>query len=239
MINRVIKTAELPAHRISIDDLARVCNVLISRFLCKDNMQCLILLLTPQNVAVCFEGVDDLIANKDSMRDQVWQYVVQIECGDDHVGLQKLEIHPPFYDGAWNVTPTITAYGRHEGWCADIITTALAEFNRHKIGLSWLYHKFVATSTTGLVCLVSGLTAGRLWSESQVPVEQRIVLTAISLTCASLVTWFIFGRGARGKTGEVQIAERKTRDVQPILLIILAVMQVILGIVSILVTLSV
>ena len=224
MISRVMKARDLPAHSMTIDKLAEICRVLIQRFGNEEETKCLIVLIT-KNGALGFESVEELVRNKSKIRDSIQKYAIELEGYQSKNGLQTVKILPAYSKDNSQLKASITAFSGNEGWCADIIATALTEFSRYKLRLNWAYSDFVVLP----IIFVAGIMMGALATGTEKLNAQEIgimVLCAISACCIGLI---IYSRALRGKTAEIRMTEEIGIDWIPILIIMLAVLEIILG----------
>ena len=187
MITRVMKSKELPVHSVTIEEFGEICQAIMSRFTAKGNVECTIFLKTAGFSAVGFQSVEDMIENKSKIKDRIELYTIEFECYDNKVGRQFVEIVPPFYGNTLNLRSKITAYSRDEGWCADIIATAVRQFNRFSTKFDWFYNRYVSLLTNIGLSLIVGAVAGRLWDESQLSFGLKATITLTCIICVGMV----------------------------------------------------
>ena len=107
MITRVMKSKELPVHSVTIEEFGEICQAIMSRFTAKGNVECTILLKTAGTRVFSFESVEDMIANKSEIKDRIELYTIELECYNNKVGRQFVEILPPFYGNTLNLRSRI------------------------------------------------------------------------------------------------------------------------------------
>lgn len=233
MITRVMKLKELPVHSVTIDEFGEICQALISRFTAKGNVECTIILKTAGFSAVSFESVEDMIANKSEIKERIGKYFIELENYDNKVGRQLVEILPPFYENTLNFRSMIRAYSRDEGWCADIIATAVSQFNRFSSKFDWFYNRYVCLLTNFSLALIAGAIVGRLWDESLLSFELKATITLTCFVCAGIVCWMTIGKGMQGRTAEIRFDRKRAWNWSPLLIILLMILQIALAIISI------
>ena len=233
MITRVMKSKELPVHSVTIEEFGEICQAIMSRFTAKGNVECTIFLKTAGFSAVGFQSVEDMIENKSKIKDRIELYTIEFECYDNKVGRQFVEIVPPFYGNTLNLRSKITAYSRDEGWCADIIATAVRQFNRFSTKFDWFYNRYVSLLTNIGLSLIVGAVAGRLWDESQLSFGLKATITLTCIICVGMVFWITFGKGMQARTAEIIFDRQRAWNWYPLLIILLMILQIALAITSI------
>ena len=162
MIIRTSKEITIPAHRITMDDLASICETLMSRFECNRQCRVTIMLVTAKKSIYAFESVDDMLSNKIKIKDDIRQYTFEIKGNSINDSSQRIEMIPPFSGDNRSGFASIVAFSKAEGWNADILATARSEFNRHKRSIGWIYSAIVRFFVLTILPLMSGISAGML-----------------------------------------------------------------------------
>ena len=146
MIKRTLKEVTLPAHSMTLEEFGNICSALIARFDNEHDTEVSIVLVTSSNnvEGLAFESVGDMIENKNKIDHNVSAYFLEVRASDSTNGLRTLEISPPFSSNIFQTRSRIRAASRTNGWCADIIETALAEYWKCRKTFNWMYSNYFA-----------------------------------------------------------------------------------------------
>ena len=204
MIERAVKQVALPAHSVSIDQLASVCNSLVGRLNVESEPSTLIYLITKENRAMAFESVQDLLEHKSSVHASAARYAIEIEGFHPVLGRQFVEIAPPAIPNPVRLQATITAFGQDVGWCADIVETALAEYSRYKLKFGWIYKQMIFLP----FLIITGLVAGALFPDGEEWNERNLLLVPF-LLFAALLCWVAHDASRNGKTAQVRLTDTR------------------------------
>ena len=229
MRERVRQEHRLPAHSITVDELASICDALSERFEVDPEEISTTIVLATTGRGIGFESTEDLLEHKSEIPDTLKRYGVEIEAAHPEYGRRKVEIHPPAISNPIVLLASITVYGGNVGWCADIVATALDEYDRYRLRFGWIYHPYVFLP----VLTVFTLVAGRLFENIEEWTMRSLALFLPFVLCGALFIFLSYIASNRAKSAQIRTSEKRFSNMPQYIAVLAVVLQFITAILSV------